>query len=542
MGAIIRAALAHLQLNAGQGQAPSAFHRRNPPSAKITVPHSLDFLKELHSCWRDTSALTRPGSDEWALAAMEDAESVGLLHMPAVEPPIAALIVALDEAMKSDPKCPSAQCKVTDDYVCKAYNTAARVSRLGNTLSHLLHALSASLQEAQVDDSVCDICDVSLQAFAYQTRELGRLMSRLAHTRHHVWLAQSPLTEATRRVLRQVPAEPGELFGSAALEALDRTAEADDTRQRLASLHKRAPVSRSSSRTFPSAPQGPPRPSPRGGQHQRRDERKSAGGGSPAKQLSQVAETVFSVLGKSNTSITGLKEGIDSSLIQLVELCQSSEPTEEPGPSTSWAHIQPEMAPAPAPSPTPSLLEKKLEAEMDVLRQHKKVLLLQEEYYRLKLSISKINWLINRNYVFCVFTLTRFECLHMLVQHSHHYTDWKLPKVQLCKLSSVRIPSQSEIPLLLRMNIFIIRVITAVLAILRRFWDLSGLTDIVEYCAGYYYFIDLSWRQPSLLHAICGTSVSAVQYPAQPLPMFSYGPYAHTKNSTVSLKTAENCN
>ncbi|KAL7371344.1 hypothetical protein ABVT39_025162 [Epinephelus coioides] len=253
MGAIIRAALAHLQLDApSQGQAPSAFHRRNPPSAKVTVPHSPDFLKELHSCWRDTSALTRPGSDEWALAAMEDAESVGLLHMPAVEPPIAALIVAPDEAMKSDPKCPSAQCKVTDDYVCKAYNTAARVGHLGNTLSHLLLALSASLQEAQVDNFVRDICDVSLQAFAYQTRELGRLMLTLAHTRHHVWLAQSPLTEATRRVLRQVPAEP------AALDALDRTVEANETRRRLVSLHKRAPVSRSSSRTFPSAPQGPP--------------------------------------------------------------------------------------------------------------------------------------------------------------------------------------------------------------------------------------------------------------------------------------------
>ncbi|KAL7384666.1 hypothetical protein ABVT39_006430 [Epinephelus coioides] len=163
---------------------------------------------------------------------MEDAESVGLLHMLAVEPPIAALIVAPDEAMKSDLKCPSTQ---------------------------------SSLQDAQVDDSVRDMCDASLQAFAYQTRELGQLMSTLVHTRRHVWLAQSPLTEATRRVLRRVPAEPGELFGSAALDALDRTAQAKDTRRRLASLHKRAPVSRASSRSFPSAPQGPPRQSPRGG-------------------------------------------------------------------------------------------------------------------------------------------------------------------------------------------------------------------------------------------------------------------------------------
>lgn len=122
---IIWQALARLQLDApSQGQAPSVFHRRNPSLAKVTVLHSPDFLKELHSCWRDTSTLTRPGSDERALAAMEDTKSVGLLHMPAVEPPIAALFVAPDETMKSNPKCLSAQCKVTD-YVCKAYNTAA---------------------------------------------------------------------------------------------------------------------------------------------------------------------------------------------------------------------------------------------------------------------------------------------------------------------------------------------------------------------------------------------------------------------------------
>ena len=278
MGAIIRAALARLQLDAPtEGKAPSAFYRRNPPPAKTVVPHSPDFLKELHSCWADTSAFTRPGSDERALAAMEGAEAVGLLHMPAVEPAIAALIVSPDEAMKPDPRCPSAQCKVTDDYVCRAYTTAARIGRLGNTLSHFLLALSTSLQDAQVDDSVRDICDASLQAFACQSRELGRLMSTLVHTRRHVWLAQSPLTEATRRVLRGVPAAPGELFGSAALEALDRTAEAGETRRRLAGLHKRTPTS-SRPRAFPSAPPRPPQMPPQAAQRpSRRDTRKPTG-------------------------------------------------------------------------------------------------------------------------------------------------------------------------------------------------------------------------------------------------------------------------
>ncbi|KAM4736799.1 transcription initiation factor TFIID subunit 11 isoform 1-T1 [Anableps anableps] len=111
------------------------------------------------------------------------------------------------------------------------------------------------------------------------------------------------------------------------------------------------------------------------------------GGGSPAKKLSQVADTVCNVLAKSDTSITGMREGICSSLIQLVELPQS---TEDPGPSTSQTlHAQPAIAPASALAPSPSLLEKKMEAEIDVLRQHKTVLLLKEEYYKLKIEYLK---------------------------------------------------------------------------------------------------------------------------------------------------------
>lgn len=170
-------------------------------------------------------------------------------------------------------------------------------------------------------------------------------------------------------------------------------------------------------------------------------------GGLHAKQLSQVPETVSGVLEKSNTR---LKEEIDGSLIQLVELPQrweeftfkrwdrpiilklkegaiawsksyisnffcshvlpcemhkrnktrnmiicalfcSSGPKYEPEPSTSSAHTQPVTAPVPssATSPTPSLLEKKLEAEIDVLMQQKKVLSLREEYYRLKIEHLK---------------------------------------------------------------------------------------------------------------------------------------------------------
>ncbi|KAG7317770.1 hypothetical protein KOW79_018805 [Hemibagrus wyckioides] len=103
----------------------------------------------------------------------------------------------------------------------------------------------------------------------------------------------------------------------------------------------------------------------------------STGGGPPDKQLSQVAETVFNVLGHSEISVTGLKEGADSSVIQLMEIRQSMEPSEEPGPSTSQVcDPQPQSVyqislPAAA-TPTPSLLDRKLEIETDTLTQHKK--------------------------------------------------------------------------------------------------------------------------------------------------------------------------
>ncbi|CAM4640304.1 unnamed protein product [Leuciscus chuanchicus] len=111
------------------------------------------------------------------------------------------------------------------------------------------------------------------------------------------------------------------------------------------------------------------------------------GGGPPAKQLSQVAQTVFNILGHAETSITGLKEGTDSSMIQLVELqkCSTEPSAEEWGPSTSQVGDPQPEAPHSMPSaataagPAPSLVDKKLEMEMDVLKQQKIVLHLQEE-------------------------------------------------------------------------------------------------------------------------------------------------------------------
>nr|XP_033489933.1 uncharacterized protein LOC117261645 [Epinephelus lanceolatus] len=125
------------------------------------------------------------------------------------------------------------------------------------------------------------------------------------------------------------------------------------------------------------------------------------GGGPPSKQLSQVAETVFDILGQSEVGITGLREGIDSSMLQAIEMQQCMERSEEPGPSTSQVYDHqtesslpaaaaqtPSLPAAPA-APTPSLQDRRLELTMDVLTQQKRVLCLQEEYYRLKIQFLK---------------------------------------------------------------------------------------------------------------------------------------------------------
>ena len=132
---------------------------------------------------------------------MEDASSYGLGNMPNIEPAVAALVLSPDEALRPDARCPRLQCRLTDDSIVRSYNTAARMGRIGNSMSHLILALSQSLQESDADPSIQRLSDTSLQAFAYMSRELGRLMSSLTLARHQIWLAQSPLLEPCRRAL-----------------------------------------------------------------------------------------------------------------------------------------------------------------------------------------------------------------------------------------------------------------------------------------------------------------------------------------------------
>ncbi|CAL8358264.1 unnamed protein product [Boreogadus saida] len=193
IGAVIRTALARLGLDAPKADLaqPSAFFRRSPATAPFSVPPSEEYLKELHFCWKDAKALPRPSASARALAAMRDPAQYGLGSMPPVEPAIASLILTPDQALRPDARCPRPQCRVTDDLLSKAYDAAARMGRIGNSLSHLMLALSTSLQQAAVEPSTQDLSDASLQDFALMSRELGRVMSTLVQTRRQVWLAQS---------------------------------------------------------------------------------------------------------------------------------------------------------------------------------------------------------------------------------------------------------------------------------------------------------------------------------------------------------------
>ena len=90
-----------------------------PAPATFTMPPSDECLRDLHSCWRDTRALSHATSDGRTLAAMQDAAKFGLAHMQAVERAIAAFIVSSDEALSLDARCPRPQCWATDDLLSK---------------------------------------------------------------------------------------------------------------------------------------------------------------------------------------------------------------------------------------------------------------------------------------------------------------------------------------------------------------------------------------------------------------------------------------
>ena len=222
--ATLRAALAKVGLD----EPPAAqvvsnpFFRRVAAAPPFAVPPSPHYLSQLKQCWADPGAPAHRGRDARALASMSEAEKHGLVRMPPVDQCIAALVLPPDEALKDTARCPSSQCRVTDGLLSKAYDSAACMARMGNSLSVLLLAQSKILESGQPGSELGDINDVALETFALMSSELGRLMSTLVVTRRQVWLAQAPMSDECRKALRKLPVVPGQLFGPEADKALER--------------------------------------------------------------------------------------------------------------------------------------------------------------------------------------------------------------------------------------------------------------------------------------------------------------------------------
>ena len=126
----------------------------------LFVPPS--HIEELHRCWPDPRSLSHHTSDSRALASMQNSSKHGLDRIPAVEPTIASLIEAPEEVLRPNARCPRPQCRITDDLLTKCYDTAARKGRIRDSLSHLILALSQSLQSSSADTSVQSLSDTSL--------------------------------------------------------------------------------------------------------------------------------------------------------------------------------------------------------------------------------------------------------------------------------------------------------------------------------------------------------------------------------------------
>ncbi|MEQ2289660.1 hypothetical protein AMECASPLE_035494 [Ameca splendens] len=120
---------------------------------------------------------------------MHESVKAGSDRMPPVEPSVASLIVSPDEALHPDVRCPQTKCRVTDDLLWKAYNAGVHASRLGNSLAHLMFALSASFQDAGATAAV-GFSNAAMQAFVLMTKELGHVMSFLVQARDRSgWLS-----------------------------------------------------------------------------------------------------------------------------------------------------------------------------------------------------------------------------------------------------------------------------------------------------------------------------------------------------------------
>ncbi|XP_042562141.1 LOW QUALITY PROTEIN: uncharacterized protein LOC122131476 [Clupea harengus] len=170
----LKAALARLGLDPVPVAVPpqNAFFRTAVQQTAFAVPPSAPYIEELQRCWADPRQFSHLPTNCRVLSAMQGASTYGLERMPNVEPSVAALILSPDEALRPHARCPRPQCRLTDDLIVRCYDAAARTARIGNSMSHLMLALTQTLQGTGDASASQGLCDSSLQAFAFMSREL----------------------------------------------------------------------------------------------------------------------------------------------------------------------------------------------------------------------------------------------------------------------------------------------------------------------------------------------------------------------------------
>src|SRR4029434_9854055 len=116
------------------------------PAFEILKEDVLSTRAQWGPCYSHPSSLGTGHTTLKGYKGRQDASAHGLDRMPNIDPAVAALVLTPGEALRPDARGPRPQCRLTDDYIVKSYDTAARIGGLGNSMSHLILALSQTLQ------------------------------------------------------------------------------------------------------------------------------------------------------------------------------------------------------------------------------------------------------------------------------------------------------------------------------------------------------------------------------------------------------------
>ncbi|KAI7813397.1 putative receptor tyrosine-protein kinase erbB-4-like, partial [Triplophysa rosa] len=187
------------------------------------IPSCPDFTDVVFSAFRAAPS-SRPDHVARTLAGMAEAQERGLGSMLPVESYISSVVVSPDEALKQELLCPNPECWRTDDLLVRTFNTVSGLTRVGNSMAHLLLVLHSTRATTASDNTSLELLDASLQALGSVAFSSGKALRLITQTRRQVWLAQSKLPEAYRNSLCRLPLVPGQVFGPAAQEALERRA------------------------------------------------------------------------------------------------------------------------------------------------------------------------------------------------------------------------------------------------------------------------------------------------------------------------------